>query len=170
MNGKSIFIKYWLVDDSLKSIIQYQLSILPGLKKGISGSIIKGTNVGIIRDLPKEKEEEVLDMYKYFTSKEYQKKYSVKEKSIPVITELLDDKEICKEVPCDLTKNVQFIGEPKFIKEGPEDNKSNYKAFIHQFLYENKTIEETMKQIIDNVNVDMSSGATNNINSKYYIN
>jgi len=140
MNGKSIFIKYWLVDDSLKSIIQYQLSILPGLKKGISGSIIKGTNVGIIRDLPKEKEKAVLDVYKYITSKEYQKTLS--KGIIPAISELLDDKEICKSIPCDITKNLQYTGEPKFIKEGSEEDKNKYKNDIYQFLYEEKSIDE----------------------------
>jgi len=66
-----------------------------------------------------------------------------------VITEFLDDEEMCKTAPCDLNKKVQFTGEPHFIKNGPEDYRKKYKKYIFQFLCENKSIDETIKQILD---------------------
>jgi len=165
MDGKSIFIKYWLVGEPFINTIPYYFSITPGLKEGLSGSMIIGTNVGITKDLPKEKEEEVLDIFKYITSKEFQKKHSIEYIKIPAITELWDDKEICKGIKCDLTKNIQVIQRPKSLKEGSDDSNNNYKTYIYQYLYGNNTIEETLKQIINNA--DMSSSDTNR--SMYYI-
>jgi len=153
MNGKSIFLKYWLVGEPSLSSIPYKISNLPGLKEGISGSGIMGYLISVIKDLPKEKEDVVLNLIKYIASKEYQKKVSMDQKYLPTLVELLDDEELCKEIPCDITKNIQYIGEPKFIKEGSKEIKFNYKKYIYQYLYEDKSIKETVKQIMENVDI-----------------
>jgi len=162
IDGKSIFIKYWLVREPFINTIPYYYSITPGFKEGLSGSMMIGTNIGIAKDLSKEKKEEVLNMFKYITSKEFQKDFTMEYKAIPAITELWDDDEICKDVQCDLIKNIQVIQRPKYLKEGSEENNQNYRNYIYQYLYGNKAIEETVKQIKNSIY--MTSGDTHRIN------
>jgi len=148
-DGKAVFLKYWLIGDPALINIPYNVSILPGLKEGISGSMLKEHNLGIVRSLEENKKEAVLEVFKHFTSKEYQKNMFKNSYISTAISEFLDDEEMCKTAPCDLDKKVQFTGEPQFIKDGPESYRKKYKKYIYQFLNENKSIDETIKQIID---------------------
>jgi len=163
-NGKSIFLKYWLINKQLLSAIPYASSILPGLKSGISGSSIIGTYIGIYRDLPNDKKEDVVEVFKYITSKEFQLKVG----GIPGITELLNNAKICESYSCDIIKNIQFTGEPKFIREGTEEKKNNYRNLIYQFLFEDKSIDVNKFTITapDN-NDDNNNINTNGKNCKY---
>jgi len=149
MNGNAIFINYWYIMEPLLSRLPYNISVLPGLKEGISGSMIKGINIGIKKNISKEKLDASLQIYKYIVSKESQKKTFELGTSLTGITELLEDEELCKKAPCDLIKSTQFTGEPKYITDGPDDYSRKFKNSIYQFLYENKSIENTLKQIND---------------------
>jgi len=127
----------------------YELSILPGLKNGISGSMVKGVNIGIKNNISSEKRDAALEILKYVTSKNYQREQFASGKTLTAISEFLDDEEMCKKSPCNLLKEIQGVGEPKFITDGPENYAKRYKKYIYNFLYENKTIDETLKQIFD---------------------
>jgi len=149
MNDKAIFIKYWLVGEPLLSRLPYYLSILPGLKEGISGSMVLGYNMGIVKNLNEVKRNAALEVVKYFTSKKYQKNMFKNGLCTTALTEVLKDEDVCVNAPCDVVNKVQFIGIPKFIKDESENYKDSYKKYIYQFLYENKSIKETLKQIAD---------------------
>jgi len=150
MSGKSIFIKYWLIGEPYLSSLPYYNSILPGIKEGISGTSVAGNNLGIIKNIAKEKKDAAFEVVKFFTSKEYQKRGFEDSAFISAINEFWYDEELCKKNgSCDIYKNVQFTAEPKFIQEEQEDYRKKYQDYIYQYLYENKTIDETLKHIND---------------------
>jgi len=126
------------------------MSALPGMKEGISGSILSGTNIGIIKNISEDRKEAALEVLKYFTSKEYQKE-KFKERVLSTsIDEILNDEEVCKKNGlCELAKSIQYTVEPEFIKEKSEDYRKRYQKYIYQYLHEDKTIEETLKKIND---------------------
>jgi len=150
MNGKSIFLKYWFVGDPLLSMLQYNLTNLPGIKEGISTSLITGNNASIIKTIPEDKIEAALKVVDYFTSKEKERALFESRSCITPIDEILNDEESCKKFGfCDIIRNMQYTVEPSFLDEGPEDYKKYYQKYIYQYLYENQDIDETLKQIED---------------------
>ena len=148
MSGKYIFLKYWFLGEQL--LFLNYISNLPGIKEGISGTTVAGNNIGIIKNISKEKKDAALEVVKFFISKEFQKQGFETGTFVSAINEFWYDKEVCKnDEICDIFKNVQFTVEPKFIQKEPDDYKKKYQEYIYQFLYENKTINETLKQIND---------------------
>jgi len=154
ISGKAIFLKYWFIAEPFYStyvIPQYYLSTVPGLKEGISGSMCFGDIIGAVKNIAEEKKDAVLEVIKYFSSKEYQIGAFNNGMCSTALTELMENKEIYKDAPCDLVKEIQFTGEPSFIQNQnkPEDFRKKYRNYIYQFLYENKTMEETLKKFDD---------------------
>ena len=150
-DGQSIFIKYWFIGEPLISMIQgtYYLSILPGMKEGISSSIISGNNIGIIKNIPEDRKEAALEVLKFFTSKEYQKEKFGDKTFITGIDELWSDEEACGNGFCDIVKSTQYTPEPEFLREGNDDYRKRYKKYLYELLYNNITVEETLKRIND---------------------
>ena len=145
-DGNFIFLKYFIIgtDD-----IQYSKTFLPGIKEGISSASIVGNDIGIIKNIAKEKKDAAIEVYKFFTSKESQKGFFV-QGYMSAINEFWDDENLCKiNGLCDIIKNVQYISEPKFIHDEPEKYRKKYQKYIYQFLYGNKTIDEILKQFND---------------------
>jgi len=68
---------------------------------------------------------------------------------ITSLSELWDDEEICKNISCNLIKELQCVRKPQFIKDGPENYEKKYRKYIYQYLYEDKPIEEILKKILD---------------------
>jgi len=154
MSRKAIFLKYWFVAEPFYSqyiVPFYHLSTVPGLKEGISGSMCVGDIIGAVKNLSEERKDAVLEVIKFFTSKEYQIGAFNNGMCSTALTELIEDKEIYKDAPCELVKKIQFTGEPNFIQNQnkPEDYRKKYRNYIYQFLYENKTIDETLKKFED---------------------
>ena len=151
MDGNSIFLKYWIIGEPLLSDVlqKYYISIIPGMKEGISGSILSGNNIGIIKNIAEDRKEAALEVLKFFTSKDYQKEKFKANLLSTGIDELLNDEEACENGICDLAKAIQYTVEPEFIKDQSEDYSKRYQKYIYQYLYENKTIEETLKKIKD---------------------
>ena len=149
LTGKAIFIKYWILTEPFLSSLPYNISFLPGRENGISGTSIMGNNIGIIKNISKEKKEAALTVLEYFTSKEYQRKLFDTGISLSSLDEIWNDEKVCKKDLCNIGKNMQIIIEPDFVKEGGDEYRKRYKNYIYQFLFENKTIEETQKHIID---------------------
>jgi len=149
MDGNFIFLKYEILDKSLYNSTIYRVSTIPGGKRVLSGSMIGGDNIGIFKDLDEEKREATYEVLYFLTSKEFKKKLFENEISLTPVTELMDDKEICKTMPCDLLKKIQFTSEPSFLKDGPNDFRKKYKKYIFDYLYNNKTLEETVKDVVN---------------------
>jgi len=149
INNRAIFLKYWLLGEPLISMIHYKPSIMPGIKEGISGTIALEYNIGIAKNMTEEEKYASLEVVKYFTSKKYQRNMFVKGLCATTHTEVLNDKEICEYAPCDLIKEIQFTGEPLFIKKGPRNYSKKYKEYIYKFLYYNESINRILKYIDD---------------------
>jgi len=148
MSGNAIFIKYWLIN--IEPITtNYTISILPGLKEGLSGTMAQGSNIGIVRDIDEDKKDAALEVFKFLTSKDIQKIMLMTGVSVTSIKEFLDDEVVCKYLLCDVIKDSQITAEPSFVKEGPADFRAKYQKYIYQFLYDNETVEETLKHIND---------------------
>jgi len=110
--------------------------------------MIIGDNIGISKDINESKMDAALEVLNYFTSKDTQRYLFNTGVSFSAISELwYDNDKICKEGLCDIFKDIQFTTEPGFIKEGGENYKKKYQKYIYQFLYEDKTMEETLKHI-----------------------
>jgi len=164
MKGKAIFLKYWFIAEPLLSDISllYYKSNLPGIKKGISGSMIAGCNIGITNRIEEDKKDMALVIAKYMTSKVLQKKIFSSLTTLTAFTELLYDKTVCEKAPCDIIKEKQFTTEPEFIRDGPENYGKRYQKYIYQYLYQNKPINETLKQINDITKIYYISLTTEN--------
>jgi len=166
LDGNSIFLKYWIVGDPLLSIIRlnYTISNLPGIKEGISGTSIQGSNIGIIRNITDDKKEAAIEVLKYYVSKENQKLLFEGRFGVTAIDELLNEEELCNDGLCDIIKDAQYTFEPEFIKNSnkPEQYRKRYQKYIYQYLYDNNTIEETLKQIYDITNIYYITVGTKN--------
>lgn len=73
-NGKALFLKFWY----LYHPSNYKATALPGNKKGVSGSIVIGNNIGISRYISEESKRASIEVLKFFLSKETQKEYIIK--------------------------------------------------------------------------------------------
>jgi len=142
LNGKAIFVKYWIVGEPFLSMPIspfYELSILPGLKEGISGSTILEYNIGITQHINEQKHKEAIEVVKFITSREYQKKLFMSGFASGM-TELMDDEEACKVAKCDLLRRIQFTGEPHFIKNNLENTEKNIKNIFMIIYMMNKIV------------------------------
>lgn len=104
-----LFLKYWYLPVLTKTL---DISPLPGIKKGISGSVIGGHNIGINMYSNIQKRNAVIEAFKFLTSKEMHKKYIAKNNYLTPISSLYDEDEVCKVVNCDFFKSIQLIGRP----------------------------------------------------------
>ena len=152
MNGKAIFLKYWIISEPLINILMqmYHLSLLPGMKEGISGSMISGNNLGIIKNVSEDKKEAVIEVYKFYLGREYQKENFMGRKFVSAVEEYWYDEEICQANNlCDIIKIMQYTQEPHSIKKGRDDYRKRYQNYIYQYLYKGQSIEEMVKKIND---------------------
>jgi len=122
---------------------------LPGLKEGISGTMAQGSNIGIVGDIDEDKKDAAIEVFKFLTSKDMQRMMLMSGVAVTSIKEFLDDEIVCQYLLCDVIKDSQITAEPSFVKDGPTDFRAKYQKYIYQFLYDNKTVEETLKQIND---------------------
>jgi len=68
----AIFVKFY----SMK-FPNFKMTILPGIKKGISGTSVVGYNIGIADAISEERKKASLEVLKFITSKDIQKKYTI---------------------------------------------------------------------------------------------
>eukprot|EP00833_Pecoramyces_ruminatium_P006934 jgi/Orpsp1_1/1180966/evm.model.c7180000075273.1 len=108
-SGNIIFAKFFVFDSAFQNEnFPYKISKLPGIKEGISSSIIGGYNIGIDGNINKNKEESAIEVLKFITSKEFQKKLALKKVISSGILSLYDDEELCSSTKnCEYYKNLQ---------------------------------------------------------------
>eukprot|EP00833_Pecoramyces_ruminatium_P001668 jgi/Orpsp1_1/1175700/evm.model.c7180000054885.1 len=142
---KALFVKFWLSSFSLFKEIPYNLSILPGIKEGISGASIVGYNIGINGCISKKKIEASIKALKYLSSKKIQKKYFFIANFLPGIPSIFNDNEICKVVDCEIYKKIQPLTRPSPKSYSISEYTNLFNNYIHQFLYGNKTATEVLE-------------------------
>lgn len=143
----AIFLKFWAYNlDLVSENTPYVMSTLPGIKEGISGSILSGYNVGVINNLEESKIESVMKVIEYMTSKELQKDFVLKNVIISGILSLYDDPDICSmDKNCQIYKKIQATTKPI-------DNMGyfeKFKTYFFEYLYGDVEAEDVMKTIDD---------------------
>jgi len=145
MEEKFIFIKFVDYDD----FTNYTKSLLPGHKKGISGSFIGGYNIGINKYSNENKRDSIIETYKFLTSKNMQENLLKKYNIDTGITSLYDDEEICKNKECEILKSIQTVRRPNHVSLDYDIYSKNIRNYIYEFLFGNKTTDEVLKKVED---------------------
>eukprot|EP00833_Pecoramyces_ruminatium_P008684 jgi/Orpsp1_1/1182716/evm.model.c7180000082382.1 len=109
ISGNSIFTKFWYSHNNFPT---YKKIPLIGYKKGISGSVIGGLNIGINKFISKDNINAAVKVVEFMTSMEIQKKLIMEYRSITAIQSLYKDEEVCKVVDCDLLNSIQPVTRP----------------------------------------------------------
>ncbi|KAL6617500.1 hypothetical protein U3516DRAFT_780391 [Neocallimastix sp. 'constans'] len=151
--GKAIFIKFIIIPDQIYEMLDYNMTVLPGVKKGISGSIIFGNNISIAK-YPNDKaydkrKEAALFAFKYLASREIQKEFLTKRILIPGIMDLYYDEDVCKIAHCQLFRSIQPIGKPIFERDDYNYYAEKFKIYFSEFLYGNVSAKDALKNIKD---------------------
>ncbi|ORX81116.1 periplasmic binding protein-like II [Anaeromyces robustus] len=141
----AIFIKYW--DLAMSNV--YHKSIVPGSKEGISSSIIGGYNVGINKYSNENNIQAAVEVIKYISSKEMQKKLVINNITYSGITDLYDEEEICSVVDCKYFKSIQLIGRPIHLVNDYNSYSYNIRNTFFKFLYGDEKAETVLKKIDD---------------------
>ncbi|KAG4087594.1 periplasmic binding protein-like II [Neocallimastix lanati (nom. inval.)] len=143
-DGNFLFLKTWSTKNN------YATSILPGVKEGISGSILGGHNLGINKYSKKEKRAETIKALEYLTSREMHIKYLIKNNKYSPIISLYDDEEVCQIVDCNFFKSIQLIERPANIYKNYNKYSELFRKYTYEYIFENKmTAEETIKSIYE---------------------
>jgi len=144
MDGKFLFYKF-----SVSESPKYIKSLIPGYKKGISGSSIGGYNIGINKFSEVKKRDSIIKTYEFLTSKKVQKDLIMNYGINSGIRSLYDDEEVCKSVDCEIIKNIQLFRRPNFFSIDYDTYSQYFRIYIYEFLYGNKTAYEVLKKIDD---------------------
>ena len=138
-------------------IIPYEFSILPGIKEGISGSIISGYNLGIANSILPEKLEASIIAFKYLTTKEFKKKLSFIQNKYLGIDSIYEDEEICEKIDCETIKKLQLTSRSFSKYYEFDDYNQKIINYIHQFLYKNQTASTVLEKIDDLTRIHLIS-------------
>eukprot|EP00833_Pecoramyces_ruminatium_P008823 jgi/Orpsp1_1/1182855/evm.model.c7180000082928.1 len=123
--------------------------LLPGNKKGVSGSFLGGYNIGINSYSKIEKKESAIEVLKFFTSKDMQEMMVKKFKYNSGILSIYEDEKLCSSYNCNTFKNIQHVGRPNTLTYDYDDYSEKFRNYIFEFLYGNKTAYEVLKRVND---------------------
>ncbi|ORX72574.1 hypothetical protein BCR32DRAFT_101103 [Anaeromyces robustus] len=148
----ALFIKFWIFYEALY-MDNYVISILPGIKEGISGASLVGSNIGIDSSIDNEKKEAAIEAIKFMTSLEFQKSLVLKQWIVSGILSLYDDKEVCSTIKnCEFYKNVQPIAKPVDKTDNYIEYAEKFTNYFYEYLYGNKNIsEESILKKMDDI-------------------
>ncbi|ORX84437.1 periplasmic binding protein-like II, partial [Anaeromyces robustus] len=148
----ALFMKFWVFFGVLHND-NYVLSILPGMKEGISGSALIGYNIGISKNIQKDKKDAAIKAVEFMTSKGFQKKLVLQEIIISGILSLYDDEEVCSSIKnCEVYKDVQLIAKPVNKTDNYIEYSEKFTNYFYGYLYGNSTeTEESVLKKIDDL-------------------
>eukprot|EP00833_Pecoramyces_ruminatium_P010810 jgi/Orpsp1_1/1184842/evm.model.c7180000091215.1 len=146
-NGNALFLKFYVFVSEFKNDnFPYVISNLPGIKEGISSSIIAGYNIGIDSSIDKSKEESAIEVVKFMTSKEFQKSLALKKIIISGILSFYNDEEFCSKIKnCEYYRNLQVIARPVNKTKDFYDYTEKFTNYFYKFLYGNETAKNAIK-------------------------
>eukprot|EP00833_Pecoramyces_ruminatium_P004524 jgi/Orpsp1_1/1178556/evm.model.c7180000065824.2 len=150
-NGNALFIKFWVfIAIFLGDHSPYVVTGLPGIKEGLSGSILAGYNIGIDSSIDNSKKESAIEVIRYMTSKEFQKSLVLKQIIISGILSLYDDEEVCSSIKyCDYYKKIQTVAKPTDKMENFKMYSEKFTYYFYKYLYEDEEASYVLKQIED---------------------
>jgi len=143
-NNKAIFLKFWFQPAALP---YYKFTTLPGRVKGISSSSVGGSNIGI--NISSKKQEAAIKVLEYFTTKDYQRKYSLRRQVFSGIMSLYQEDEVCEKMDCELVNSLQSFVRPTLENESFDKYSVHFIDYIYEYMFGNKSAEEVLKSILD---------------------
>ncbi|OUM63563.1 hypothetical protein PIROE2DRAFT_9843, partial [Piromyces sp. E2] len=148
-DGGALFIKFYYMPGFIDEHSPYIISNMPGIKKGISGTILVGYNIGIINTIDEKKLLPAIEAIKFMTSKEMQKDLVLKESIVSGMTSLYNEEEICNNIQfCDFYKNPQLTLKPKNVFNSDEYYE-RFLSYFYDFLFRNESASKALKKIDD---------------------
>ncbi|OUM65870.1 hypothetical protein PIROE2DRAFT_7027, partial [Piromyces sp. E2] len=125
----------------------YIISPVPGAREGISNSIISGFNYAINKYIDEDHQFAAKHAIKYFIKKNVNKKIMLNSYIISPVTSLLDDKDICERVDCELIKSLQM--ENKMFREYKNYNyySETFRKYVFEYVFGDKPLEDVIKNI-----------------------
>lgn len=141
----------------------YEVTSLPGKDENVSGSLAGGYNLAVNRYSNIIKKKAAVEVLKFITSKEIQKKYIISNNIYSGINSLYDEEDVCTIINCEIVKSVQPFSVIDFDKKHYELDSyiEKYKNYVYDYLNKNKTISEVLKEIDDLTKVYIFSIQTN---------
>ncbi|ORX96084.1 periplasmic binding protein-like II [Neocallimastix californiae] len=147
-DNKTLFMKYYYIPGLIYENFPYDVTIMPGIKEGISGTVLVGYNIGIVNNISEKKKKSAIEAVKYFTSREMQKKLVSMEYIISGISDLYDD-ELCSQIRfCDVYKNSQAI-QARQNKLKNNDYFEKITKYFYEFLFGDETAGDILVKIED---------------------
>lgn len=128
---------------------KYVLTALPGVKEGISGSVIGGYNLGISDNIDDSRKQAAVTAFEYITSKDMQKRFIIKNKLFSGIPSLYDEEDVCALVDCPFFKSIQLIARPTSKAKDYSTYSEKFRNYIHEFLYGDSSAYDVLKKIND---------------------
>ncbi|ORX44204.1 periplasmic binding protein-like II [Piromyces finnis] len=161
-DGTAIFIRFWIFLKPTINLINYKVSSIPGGNEGVTSAILTGYNLGIIKDIEKEKQDAAIKVIEFIASKNYQKQLVKKNYICTAIPSLYYDDEICTDdIDCELYNNFQPIGRPKNKLYDYDEYSEKFRNNIYEYLFGNKTVEEVLENVDDITKIHYISLDTN---------
>ncbi|KAL6635869.1 periplasmic binding protein-like II [Neocallimastix sp. 'constans'] len=148
IDNKGLFVKFWMFSDDVYED-NYEVSLLPGNKEGVSGSSLIGYNIGINKHISFEKKKGAIEVLKFITSKEFQKKLVLNNTLISAISSIYNDEDVCKKKNCALYNNIQLISKPVNLTVDYDEYDEKFREYISEFFQKGKSVKETLQKIID---------------------
>jgi len=132
----------------IKNKSPYILGNIPGIKDGLSGTIVTGYNVGIVKSIDSDKLKYALEVIKFITSLEVQRKLVLNKIIVSGITSIYQDEKVCSTIPnCDIYLDAQPILKPVNNVMDYNEYTENFTKYFNKFFYGNETAEKVLKSI-----------------------
>ncbi|OUM67814.1 hypothetical protein PIROE2DRAFT_4623 [Piromyces sp. E2] len=161
-DSEFVFSKFWYTPNTVMNSGK-KVSILPGSKPGISGSIVGVNGFGINKYVKDEKAiKAAAEIISYFSSLEFQKELLLEFGLPSGILNLYDDDEICKTVNCEFFKSFQIITRPTAEVDDYEEYSIEFRDSVYSYLYGNNTVEKALEITSKLVKSNQSSGSLRN--------
>ncbi|OUM68258.1 hypothetical protein PIROE2DRAFT_4141, partial [Piromyces sp. E2] len=140
--GNFLFQKFWYVP-----WLKYNFTILPGYKKGISGSALGGYNIGINKNINTSRKKAAAVVLDFIISVQMQKNLIGKYKFLTAISSLYDDEDVCNNIDCNSLKKIQFIVRPTSNSSDYSDYSKRFRNAAYKYVFDNKNLYEVIDEM-----------------------
>ncbi|OUM70118.1 hypothetical protein PIROE2DRAFT_1800 [Piromyces sp. E2] len=150
-NGQALFIKHYFYGPIHPF---YKVTIISGVEKGISASLIGGTCMGINNYSDEDKKEAAIKIMKFLLREEEQKKNAMERIAFSGIRELYQNEEVCSAIDtCDLYSRVQLFPFYQFQRPDFTEYSTYFRRHIFEYLFNNKTVSEVLNDVDEMIKV-----------------
>ena len=148
MDGNALFVKFYFMPNVVNENSPFEMKPMPGIKEGISGTILVGYNIGIPGNIEEKKIIPAVEAVKYMTSRKIQKELVLKEYIISGISSIYEEEDTCSRIRfCDLYRHPQVITIPKEFINPNEDYSIKFTEYLYDYLFKNETASVVLEKM-----------------------